>query len=730
MKNKIFVIIAVFFSMFSFSQKNNLALSKPITEVFFDTTVIDQYRNLENLQDPETTSWMKSQTDYSDAVLNTIPKRNYYLDKRIKFDKIQEYSVSSLKITGNNKYFYLKKYGNEKIEKLYYRTGFNGKEEMLYDPSGFISSYKTSDTTHEFIINFISPSWDGSKVAISLSEKGKEISEIIIMNVENKYIHPEILINTEPAAIGGIKWLEDNTGFFYVYFPVADIKSDQFNKNTQSILHKIGEDPKKLQDVLSRNNNPDLKISEDQYPIMLAYNQYDKYYLGMLADKDAYRETLIINKKDLLLGKKNWKPLYTKEDKVYYMKLKDEDLFYLSGYDTPNYKLCKTSIRYPNFKSPEVLVAEKADEVFKSFVITKDGIYYTTTKNGVEAKLYLYKDGKEISIKLPYVSGDIELQSKGIMFSDLWITCSGWANEQQRFKYDVVSNTFSSENLNPLLAYPEFKDIIVEEVSVMSRDGVEIPLSLIYNKNLKKDGKAPVLIDAYGAFGISRNPFFARSYLLWASEGGVMAIAHVRGGGEKGEKWRLGGYKENKPNSWRDLIDCTEYLVKKNYTSKEKVAIWGASAGGITVGRAMTERPDLFKAVIAEVGVMNVLRDEATPYSNAKEFGTIKNSKEFKGLLEMDAYSHLKKGVKYPATFITAGINDERVIVWQPVKFAAKLLADNSSSNPILLKVDYEGGHGNNVPVGYLYSNISDIFAFAFWQLGHPDYQPKENSKK
>ncbi len=138
-----------------------------------------------------------------------------------------------------------------------------------------------------------------------------------------------------------------------------------------------------------------------------------------------------------------------------------------------------------------------------------------------------------------------------------------------------------------------------------------------------------------------------------------MAVAHVRGGGEKGEKWRLGGYKETKPNTWRDLIDCTEYLIKENYTSKDKVAIWGGSAGGITVGRAMTERPDLFKAVIAEVGVLNMLRDEVTPNSQPKEFGTIKDPKEFKGLLEMDAYHHIKKGVKYPTTLITAGINDQ-----------------------------------------------------------------------
>ena len=238
------------------------------------------------------------------------------------------------------------------------------------------------------------------------------------------------------------------------------------------------------------------------------------------------------------------------------------------------------------------------------------------------------------------------------------------------------------------------------------------------------------LINSYGSYGISNNPYFSPTYLLWVQQGGVVAIAHVRGGGEKGEEWRLGGYKETKPNTWRDLIDCTEYLIKEKYTSQEKVAIWGASAGGITVGRAMTERPDLFKVVIAEVGVMNPLRDEITPNGQPKEFGTVNDPKEFKSLLDMDAYQHIKKGEKYPATFITGGINDQRVIVWEPVKYAAKLLFNDASSNPQLLKIDFEGGHGNNVAVDQRYTNIDDIFTFAFWQLGHPDYQPKEQIKK
>ncbi|BAP29832.1 prolyl oligopeptidase [Chryseobacterium sp. StRB126] len=723
MKQIIFIIICVFYISLN-AQKNNPAPSVSVTDEYFGTQIVDEYRNLEDLDNPLTKEWMKTQTEYTNSILNQIPKRRYYLEKRLELDEKQGYSTSDLKIINNDKYFYLKRRGDEKVAKLYYRKGFLGKEELLYDPANF----KSSDANHEFVINYISPNSTGDKVAIAMAEKGKELAEVIIMDVKTQYIYPEIITNTTPANIGGIKWLDDSSGFFYTYFPVNDSKSPNFYKNTQAVLYKIGTNPKELTHVFSAHHNHELKIDEKKSPIILDSN--DKYYVGMLVDNNYYRQTFIISKQDLLQGNKTWKPLYYKEDKVRSLQLVGNDAFFLSQYNSQNYTLCKTNIEKPNFRNPEILIPEKKDEVIGQYRLTKDGIYYTTIKNGVEAKLYLYKDGKDIAIKLPYPSGAINLQGKGESFSDIWINCSGWANQEQRFRYDLKTNSFFAENIAPIVEYPDFKDIEVKEITVKSRDGEEIPLSLIYNKNVKRNGDNPVLIDSYGSFGVSYNPYFARIYLLWVNQGGVMAIAHVRGGGEKGERWRLGGYKETKPNTWRDLIDCTEYLIKEKYTSKDKVAIWGASAGGITVGRAITERPDLFKAAILELPITNTLRDILTISSNVDEYGTLKDPKEFKGLLEMDAYHHIKKGVQYPATFVTGGINDPRVLAWEPVKFAAKLMANTASKNPILLQIDYEGGHGNNTTVAHGHSNLSDIFAFALWQLGHPDYQPKEEIKK
>ena len=210
-------------------------------------------------------------------------------------------------------------------------------------------------------------------------------------------------------------------------------------------------------------------------------------------------------------------------------------------------------------------------------------------------------------------------------------------------------------------------------------------------------------------------------------EGGIFAVAHVRGGGELGDNWHKGGYKTTKPNTWKDLISCTEYLINEKYTSSQKVAINGGSAGGILIGRAMTERPDLFAAAIPEVGSMNTVRAEESPNGpvNVPEFGTVKDSVQCMALIEMDSYLHLKKGVKYPATLVTAGINDPRVIAWEPAKFAARLEADNASDKPILLWIDYEAGHGHGDTKSKIFESLADVYSFALWQTGNPNFQLK-----
>lgn len=719
-------IFFIYFSVGMINAQNKVnPPSKLTTDEYFGIKVNDEYRNLENLKDPLTTNWMKDQSEYSQSVIKNIPNRQYYITKRIELDKRKSFSVSNIYVTENDLYFYLKKTPNQNTPRLYYRKGFSGQEKELYNPENFLPQ-----NNKRYQINYIKPNYNGSKVVIALTEGGKEISNMIIYDVISNKLLPQVITNCWPSDGGGISWLSDNNSFIYLHYPVTDPNSKFFLKDMVSVLYTIGEDPKKLRVVLSKENNPDLKINSEDFPIVNIPTKDGQYLIGRISGATRFKDTYYIKSSDIL-KKDRWKILFRKEDKVSSFIFKGDKIIYISEKNETN-AIYSTSLINPDFKNPELTVSPIQDETIKGLSNLKDGFIFTTTKNGVEAKLYLYKNNKAESLKLPIPAGDISVTTEDNKSNDFWITCNGWKNDTERFRYNSLSKKFTSENLAPLVEYPEFKDIIVEEITVKSHDGLDIPLSLIYKKGIEKNKRNPVIIDAYGAYASINSPYFAKTYLLWALQGGIVAIAHVRGGGEKGEKWHEGGYKSTKPNSWKDLISCTEYLINAGYTSPDNVAIWGASAGGITIGRAMTDRPDLFKAVIIDAGVTNTLRMETTPngLNNVKEFGSSKIEPEFKALLEMDAYQHIKRGIKYPSTLITGGINDPRVTPWMPTKFAAKLMVNNTSNNPILLKIDYDGGHGGDVSVAKQYDNLADTFAFALWQLGHPDYQPTGNSKK
>lgn len=298
--------------------------------------------------------------------------------------------------------------------------------------------------------------------------------------------------------------------------------------------------------------------------------------------------------------------------------------------------------------------------------------------------------------------------------SDFWVYCSGWTQNRARYRYDINTNSFTPENIKDMKEYPEYKDIIYEEIEIKTYDGLDLPLTIIYKKGLKKNGKNRAIMSGYGAYGSINSPFFNPVFLFWILDGGILVYSHERGGGEKGESWHNGGFKKTKTNTWKDFISSAEYLVKKGYTSPKYIGIESASAGGILIGRAITERPDLFNASIINVGVLNTIRFETTPNgpNSVKEFGTVKDKEEFKYLLEMDAFHHIKKGTKYPATLITAGMNDPRVLAWVPCKFAAKLQANNSGENPILLNVDVDNGHGMDNSADKYDEAHADKYAF------------------
>ena len=262
---------------------------------------------------------------------------------------------------------------------------------------------------------------------------------------------------------------------------------------------------------------------------------------------------------------------------------------------------------------------------------------------------------------------------------------------------------------------------------VKSHDGVMVPMSIIHKAGVKLDGSNPTLLYGYASYGITEEPFFSISRLAWMDAGGVFAVANPRGSGVFGKQWHEDGKKANKPNTWLDFIACAEYLVAQGWTKPARLAIWGGSAGGVLVGRAMTTRPDLFAVVLPDVGTLDLVRAETTPNGipNIPEFGSRVTEPGFRALLAMSTYHQIKDGVAYPAVLFAHGVNDPRVEVWNSTKTAARLLAASSSGKPVLLRLDYDSGHGIGSTKAQVLDERADLFAFTLWQMGVPGYELK-----
>lgn len=721
LKNYIMLLCVFFCLCTSCLKKRNTILPKEHTDIYFKISVNDPYRFMEDTKNELVVNWVEKKNNEGIKVFESIENRNKLLDSinNVKTGS----SISKININSKGHFFYLKKDFKTANAKLFYKksTG-NNDEVLLYDPKDF-----KKETEKNYLINYIKPSWDGSKVLVSLTESDKELSEMIIIDVPSKKVYPQILDHCWPSVLGGVKWLPDNSGFIYVHLPVVDTKSKKYLFNSAAVLHKIEDKKNKITSLFSKENNPNIKIQEVDFCEIEIEDSHSQYIFSHVSGATQYTDCYYSYVKEANSGNVNWKPLFKTEDKITRFVEDDDKMIFMTSKDAPNFKICKISLNSPDVSSPTLLVPHDPNAKITDIAITSEGIFFVKTKNGVDAKLFkLDKNNNIQKINLPKAAGYINVSSIGAKYNDLWIEIKGWTSKKERFKYNFETNVFEKENLASTPSTKnELDNVTVEEIEVQSHDGVMIPLSIIYKKGMQRNGNNRVLINAYGSYGRSISSY-PNSYLLhWIEKGGIYATAHVRGGGEKGEKWRKAGYKATKPNTWKDLITCTEHLISKKYTSPSKIALWGASAGGICIGRAITERPDLYAAAIIKVGALNTLRAElgTNGANNIKEFGTVKDSLEFQSLLKMDSYHAVKEGTAYPALYLVAGLNDARIAAWQTTKFAAKIENATSSDNPILMFIDPEGGHGFNKTQLKKNKELANIVSFALWQTGHPDYQ-------
>jgi prolyl oligopeptidase len=391
--------------------------------------------------------------------------------------------------------------------------------------------------------------------------------------------------------------------------------------------------------------------------------------------------------------------------------------------DAPQYKIVRTSLNHPDWDHAETVIPEAAD-IIQS--ITKCRHYLIVTySDGVICRLvkYEFATGKTSNVNLPS-SGTVSVSCPNWRSDRCLVTITSWVSPLATYDYDARKETFAKSIFNTAISYPGFENLVSDEVQVPGHDGAMIPLSIIHLKGMALDGSNNCILTGYGAYGISLKPHFSILSSV-VTHGVVLAYAHVRGGGEKGEAWYKAGFKTTKPNTWKDFISCAEYLVQKGYTSPEKLSGTGTSAGGILISRAITERPDLFGAAVCNVGCANAMRMEFSPNGpvNTPEFGTVQNSVECAALYDMDGVQHVVKGVKYPALMGVGGWNDPRVPPWEPGKFVAAVQAASTSGKPALMKVNYDNGHFTEEK-SVTFSNFASQDAFLLWQTGNNEFQP------
>ena len=692
------------------------------TDTYFGRTYKDPYRWLENLKDKDVETWFKAQADLTDGLLAKIPARDALAKEWMALDKLKPATFSQITYE-HGRVFYKKTLGGENVGKLYYRDGWKGAEQLLFDPAGFSpTGAKPGDVAT--IVSY-TPSPDGQHVVLALSAAGAEYSELRPIEVEGR----KLLSDTIYPSYGALSWTLDSKSFLYDAGKVADIKSPEIELNRKTRLHTLGADVSSDPDFFSNESYPDLEISPKEMPMAFIDESYPAYVVGSVGTVQNEMRLFIAPTAQITPNSKvKWSVLALPSDNlvrgiVFYK----DHVYAVTHAGAPKYKIVRTRVDHPDWKTAETVVAEGKDSI-QSITHSKSYMFVVYS-NGVVGRLvkYTLDTGKASEVKLP-ASGTIDVNCPDFRTNECIVIATSWTQPTTLYDFDAERDAFTKSIFNTAVAYPGFENLVTEEVEVPGHDGAMIPLSIIHRKDLKLDGSASAILEGYGAYGISMTPGFnvRRSIAL---HGVVLAYAHVRGGSEKGEAWYKAGYKTTKPNTWKDFISAAEYLIKKGYTSADKLAGTGTSAGGILISRAVTERPDLFAAAVCNVGVANALRVEFSPNGpvNTPEFGTVQDATEAPALYEMDGVQHVKAGVKYPALLGVAGWNDPRVVPWQPGKFVAAMQAASTSGKPVLLKVNYDNGHFTEEKT-VTFRNFAGQVAFMLWQTGHKEFQPAKGS--
>ncbi|MPT34009.1 MAG: S9 family peptidase, partial [Flavobacterium sp.] len=638
-------------------------------DTYFGTNVKDPYRWLEDDRSAETAAWVKAENEVTYNYLSQIPFRDAL---KARLEKLWNYEKISAPFKEGNYTYYTKNNGLQN-QSVIYRKDASGKEEVFLDPNTFSKDGTTSLGGLDF-------SRDGSKVAYSISEGGSDWRKVIIMDAITKKVIEDTLLDVK---FSGVSW-KGNDGFYYSSYD-KPTGSELSAKTDQHKLyyHKLGTSQKEDKVVFG--------LDQKRRYVGGSVTEDDKYLVISAANSTSGNELYI---KDLT---KPNSPIITILDNFnsdsYVIENDGEKLFIVTNLNAPNRRVVTTDISNPKPENWKDFIAETENVLTPS----NGGGYFFANymKDAVSVVRQYDHSGKMVrEVQLPGVGtasgfgGKKEVKTLYFYFTNYTTPGTIYSYDPQTGKSEIYQKPkvdFNSE------------DYTSKQVFYTSKDGTKIPMIITYKKGTKLDGKNPTILYGYGGFNASLTPSFSISNAVWLENGGVYAVPNLRGGGEYGKKWHDAGTKLQKQNVFDDFIAAAEYLIANKYTSKDFLAIRGGSNGGLLVGATMTQRPDLMKVALPAVGVMDMLRYHTFTAGAgwAYDYGTAEDSKEmFDYLKGYSPVHNVKKGVQYPATLVTTGDHDDRVVPAHSFKFAAELQEKQTGTNPVLIRIDVNAGHG------------------------------------
>lgn len=666
---------------------------------YFGSEVKDPYRWLEDDRSVETEAWVKTENEVTYDYLKKIP---YRAELKQRLEKLWNYEKIGAPFKEGNYTYYYKNNGLQNQYVIYrYKTGEDPKTaEVFLDPNTFKEDGTIS-------LGGISFTKDGSLLAYSISEGGSDWRKILVMDTESKKIIEDTLVDVK---FSGMSWYK-NEGFYYSSYDKP--KGSELSAKTDQhklYFHKLGTSQQDDKVIFG-------EIEEQKHRYIGGSVTEDNRYLTISASISTTGNKLFL--KDL--SKPN-SPLVTILDNV------DSDTYLIDNVGSKLFLV--TNLNAPNQKIVTVDANNPKPENWKDFIPETENVLSPSTGGGYffaeymvdavsQVKQYDYNGNLIREIELPGLGNVGGFGGKKDEKTDFY-SFTNYNTPASTYKYDVETGKSElywkpSIDFNP-------DDYSSEQVFYNSKDGTKIPMIITHKKGLEMNGKNPTILYGYGGFNISLNPSFSITNAVWMEQGGIYAVPNLRGGGEYGQEWHKAGTKMQKQNVFDDFITAAEYLINNKYTSSDFLAIRGGSNGGLLVGATMTQRPDLMKVALPAVGVLDMLRYHTFTAGAgwAYDYGTSEDSKEmFDYLLGYSPVHNVKEGVQYPATLVTTGDHDDRVVPAHSFKFAAELQNKQTGNNPVLIRIETDAGHGAGTPVSKTIEQYADIFGFTFYNMGY-----------